>query len=78
MTIDQTPVHIGDGAYLSFDGWQFWLGANSPSSRLVALEPTTFWGLLHHMGEHPAFRGAMEDYFRSRGYHIEEIDNADS
>ena len=32
------PEHIGDGAYVSFDGWYVWLGANRPDSRLVALD----------------------------------------
>lgn len=32
------PEHLGDGAYASFDGWYLWLGANHPSSQLVALD----------------------------------------
>jgi len=39
----QPPVHVGDGAYASYDGYQIWLMANSPhSSNRVALEPSTF------------------------------------
>lgn len=31
--------HLGDGAYVSHDGFYFWLSANHHANRLVALEP---------------------------------------
>ncbi len=31
--------HLGDGVYLSYDGWQFWLAVNHHENRVVALEP---------------------------------------
>ncbi len=34
------PRHLGDGVYVSFDGYQLWLAANSHDSpQRVALEP---------------------------------------
>lgn len=31
--------HIGDGVYISFDGYQFWIAVNHHSNRVAALEP---------------------------------------
>lgn len=31
--------HLGDGAFVTFDGYQYWLGANDPQNMTVALEP---------------------------------------
>ena len=45
----QPPVHVGDGAFASYDGYQIWLYANSPhSSHRVALEPRTFLAFLEY------------------------------
>lgn len=42
-------VHLGDGAYAQFDGYQIWLFANSPhSSHRVALEPGAFTNLIEY------------------------------
>lgn len=46
MTQLNTPVHIGDGAYVQTDGWYYWLGANNPNSKLVALERRSILMLL--------------------------------
>jgi predicted metal-dependent hydrolase len=39
-------VYIGDGVYVSFDGYQIWLAANDRSNRVVALEPGVFFELV--------------------------------
>ncbi len=43
MTDDQPPLpeprHVGDGVYVSFDGYQIWLAVNHHRHRVVALEP---------------------------------------
>ena len=31
--------HIGDGVYVSFDGYQFWLAVNDHRNKVIALEP---------------------------------------
>ena len=56
--------HIGDGVYISFDGFQYWLAANDPANAQVALEPITFHGLVDRMSEHPAFVDAIMNKVR--------------
>lgn len=42
-------IHLGDGAYVQYDGYQMMLWANSPhSSHRVALEPGAFTNLLQY------------------------------
>lgn len=31
--------HLGDGVYVSFDGYQIWLAANHHENKVIALEP---------------------------------------
>ena len=31
--------HIGDGVYLSHDGFQYWLAVNDHRNKVIALEP---------------------------------------
>ncbi len=31
--------HLGDGVYISFDGYQWWLAVNNHQNKVVALEP---------------------------------------
>lgn len=35
-------VYLGDGVYLSFDGYQLWLAANHHENLVIALEPAVF------------------------------------
>lgn len=37
-----SSVYIGDGVYLSFDGYQLWLAVNHHMNNVVALEPQVF------------------------------------
>lgn len=39
--------HIGDGVYLSDDGFQLWLAVNHHSNNVVALDPQVFEALVH-------------------------------
>lgn len=43
--------HLGDGAYVSFDGYQFWLAANHHTNKLVALEPRAIQNLVNYVRE---------------------------
>lgn len=38
--------HIGDGVYVSDDGFQMWLAANDHNNKVIALEPEVFKELL--------------------------------
>ena len=34
--------YLGDGVYLSHDGFQFWLAANNHNNKVIALEPAVW------------------------------------
>jgi hypothetical protein len=59
--------HIGDGVYLSHDGYQFWLAVNDHNDRVVALEPAVVHRLIEAMTRHlfgadaPAYLRATAD-----------------
>ena len=36
LNLPQTE-HLGDGAYISFDGYQFWLAVNHHENKVVAI-----------------------------------------
>jgi hypothetical protein len=40
--------YLGDGVYVSFDGYQIWLAANDPNNDVVALEPSVFVRLIQY------------------------------
>jgi hypothetical protein len=47
--------HLGDGVYLSDDGYQLWLAVNHHDNKVVALEPIVALQLVqailkHHFG----------------------------
>lgn len=44
--------HLGDGVYLSYDGWQYWLAVNHHENRVVALEPFVAQLLINTLQEH--------------------------
>jgi hypothetical protein len=39
------PEYLGDGAYVSFDGYQWWLAANDHRNPVIALEPAVMKNL---------------------------------
>jgi hypothetical protein len=45
------PVHLGDGAYASYDGYQVWLAANHHDNKLVALEPGAITSFKEYLKE---------------------------
>jgi hypothetical protein len=49
--IARDPIHLGDGAYVEFDGWQFVLKANSVEepTDTVYLELDAMQGLLNYV-----------------------------
>lgn len=40
--------YIGDGVYVSHDGYQIWLAANDPTHKCVALEPAVLLALIEY------------------------------
>ncbi len=46
------PSYLGDGLYVTWDGYQFWLIANNPrSDQRVALEFSVFKNFLEYAGQ---------------------------
>lgn len=44
--------YIGDGVYISHDGYQVWLSPNTPGHYLVALEPHVLASLFRYAQAH--------------------------
>lgn len=40
--------YLGDGVYVSFDGYQIWLAANHHENKTVALEPEVWSRLVEY------------------------------
>lgn len=54
--------HIGDGVYLSHDGFQFWLAANHQQNKVVALEPEVVFHLVRSIVRYkPAYIDGLEN-----------------
>jgi hypothetical protein len=45
---DTHDEHLGDGVYVSFDGYQIWLAANHHENKVVALEPDVIMRLIRY------------------------------
>lgn len=43
--------YLGDGVYVSFDGYQLWLAANHHENRVIALEPAVLLDLIKYAEE---------------------------
>ena len=41
-------LHLGDGVYASFDGYQIWLAANHHENKVIALEPRVLENLIEY------------------------------
>ena len=41
-------VYIGDGVYVSNDGYHIWLSVNSHENKVVALEPNVMENLINY------------------------------
>ena len=49
--IKQNKKYIGDGVYVSFDGYQIWLAVNHHDNTVVALEPKVMKALVAYAKE---------------------------
>lgn len=43
--------HLGDGVYVSFDGYQIWIAVNHHMNKVVALEPGVQNMLIEYINE---------------------------
>ena len=58
--------YLGDGVYLSFDGYHYWLAANHHERKVVALDPDVFLALVKAVDAHSTTLGdAMRRYFEA-------------
>jgi len=46
--------HVGDGVYLSHDGYQYWIAVNHHENRVVALEDATLAVMMAVVRRHKA------------------------
>ena len=46
MSEHRDHEYIGDGVYVSFDGYHIWLAANDHKNVVIALEPDVFDALV--------------------------------
>ena len=56
------PSYIGDGVYVSFDGYQIWLAANDHRNKVVALEPGVLEALIAFARDVNRYAG--REYFK--------------
>ena len=54
-------TYLGDGLYVSFDGYHVWLRApRTGEDHRIALEPMVYQTLLGWLADHPALKLHME------------------
>lgn len=47
-------AHLGDGCYISCDGYHFWLAVNHHQNKVVAMEPGVVINLAEYLFKHSA------------------------
>lgn len=60
-------THLGDGVYVSFDGFQIWLATTrydngEHSLHRVALEPEVYQSLIRWIAQYPTLAHHMESF----------------
>lgn len=48
---EETSRYLGDGVYVSFDGYHIWLATGDHRNKVVALEPKVFNKLLEYQAD---------------------------
>lgn len=46
--MNENNKYLGDGVYVSFDGYQIWLAANHHENKVIALEPAVMQQLIEY------------------------------
>jgi len=49
LDLKQFDAYLGDGVYVSFDGYYVWLAANHHENKVVALEPAVYEALFNYV-----------------------------
>jgi hypothetical protein len=49
VDLNKFDKYLGDGVYVSYDGYQLWLAANHPDNKVVALEPQVYHALVNYV-----------------------------
>lgn len=49
IDLSQFDSYLGDGVYVSFDGYQLWLAANHHENKVIALEPSVYEALTNYV-----------------------------
>jgi hypothetical protein len=47
--MNEHNTYLGDGVYVSFDGYQIWLAVNHHENKVIALEPYVFSNLCEYV-----------------------------
>lgn len=47
----EESLHIGDGIYVSFDGYNIWIAVNHHQNKVACLEPGVFEALVIYRAE---------------------------
>lgn len=66
------PTYIGDGVYVSDDGYQLWLAANDHRNLVIALDPTVCLQLIRQMArvvDAEQMHSAVVSVLREQGLH---------
>lgn len=50
IDLERFNQHIGDGVYVSFDGFNIWLAVNHHTNKVVCLEPPVMSALFEWVG----------------------------
>lgn len=61
------PRHLGDGVYVSFDGYQLWLAVNDHRHKVVALEPSVLAALTEYARSINTWNNPAIPYFQFNG-----------
>lgn len=61
------PIHLGDGAYATWEGYYFWLAANHHLNKTVALEPSGLISLIAYARQVPEFDDMFRQYLNRQG-----------
>lgn len=49
---EKNDSYLGDGVYVSHDGYQLWIAVDNHENKVVALEPAVFDSLINYAKKH--------------------------
>ncbi len=60
MSEKPNPQYLGDGVYVSHDGWQIWLAANHHENLVIAMEPEVFQSFIEYAAQDPRYAAILK------------------